>query len=148
MYFKFLGSQKNLSSQILLILFSCYSGEKTSAKEWPGFLEIKGRVRLDAFEKFLQELPLSRSRAVMVSQVTFYCSTKYVSFYILQSMKNGRSFIATSDVHYLLNTSDTLVGLLLMEEGFSVSTEHSSDFCGGKYITKQNKLVFLVKQNS
>ncbi|VVA33068.1 PREDICTED: PHD finger [Prunus dulcis] len=42
------------------------SGEKTSAKEWPGFLDIKGRVRLDAFEKFLQELPQSRSRAVMV----------------------------------------------------------------------------------
>ncbi|KAK7351415.1 hypothetical protein VNO77_10858 [Canavalia gladiata] len=43
------------------------SGEKTSAKDWPGFLEIKGRVRLDAFEKFLQELRLSRSRAIMVS---------------------------------------------------------------------------------
>lgn len=42
------------------------SGEKTSAKEWSTSLEIKGRVRLDAFEKFLQELPLSRSRAVMV----------------------------------------------------------------------------------
>lgn len=38
-------------------------------KEWPSFLEIKGRVRLDAFEKFLQELPMSRSRATMVSQV-------------------------------------------------------------------------------
>ncbi|XP_023524031.1 uncharacterized protein LOC111788088 [Cucurbita pepo subsp. pepo] len=42
------------------------SGERTSAKDWPSTLEIKGRVRLDAFEKFLQELPLSRSRAVMV----------------------------------------------------------------------------------
>lgn len=42
------------------------SGEKTSTKEWPSSLEIKGRVRLDAFEKFLQELPMSRSRAVMV----------------------------------------------------------------------------------
>ncbi|KAF5456665.1 hypothetical protein F2P56_026117 [Juglans regia] len=42
------------------------SGERTSAKEWPSSLEIKGRVRLDAFEKFLQELSLSRSRAVMV----------------------------------------------------------------------------------
>ncbi|KAL5973773.1 hypothetical protein ACLOJK_030429 [Asimina triloba] len=42
------------------------SGEKTSGKDWPTFLEIKGRVRLDAFEKFLQELPLSRSRAIMV----------------------------------------------------------------------------------
>ncbi|XP_048436382.1 uncharacterized protein LOC103966002 isoform X2 [Pyrus x bretschneideri] len=42
------------------------SGEKATAKDWPGCLDIKGRVRLDAFEKFLQELPQSRSRAVMV----------------------------------------------------------------------------------
>ncbi|XP_076948956.1 uncharacterized protein LOC143621410 [Bidens hawaiensis] len=42
------------------------SGEKTSTKEWPGSIEIKGRVRLDAFEKFLEELPMSRTRAVMV----------------------------------------------------------------------------------
>ncbi|GLU16938.1 hypothetical protein SLE2022_333420 [Rubroshorea leprosula] len=47
------------------------SGEKTSIKEWPSLLEIKGRVKLDAFEKFLQELPMSRSRAVMV--VHFVC---------------------------------------------------------------------------
>lgn len=53
----------------LLIWYVLCSGEKTSVKDWPGFLEIKGRVRLDAFEKFLQELPMSRSRAVMVSQV-------------------------------------------------------------------------------
>ncbi|XP_042039010.1 PHD finger protein 3-like [Salvia splendens] len=43
-----------------------YSGEKTSTKECPASLEIKGRVRLDAFEKFIQELPMSRTRAVMV----------------------------------------------------------------------------------
>ncbi|XP_068313942.1 uncharacterized protein [Pyrus communis] len=42
------------------------SGEKATAKDWPGCLDIKGRVRLDAFEKFLQELPQSRSRAIMV----------------------------------------------------------------------------------
>ena len=40
-------------------------------KDWPRSLEIKGRVRLDAFEKFLQELPQSRSRAVMVSKSSF-----------------------------------------------------------------------------
>ncbi|KAL8167874.1 hypothetical protein V2J09_009373 [Rumex salicifolius] len=42
------------------------SGEKTSTKDWPRFFEIKGRVRLDAFQRFLQDLPMSRSRAVMV----------------------------------------------------------------------------------
>lgn len=50
------------------LLNSIYSGEKTSTKEWPTSLEIKGRVRLDAFEKFLQDLPMSRTRAVMVYQ--------------------------------------------------------------------------------
>ncbi|XAR69332.1 hypothetical protein NMG60_11000872 [Bertholletia excelsa] len=43
------------------------SGERTLTNEWPSCLEIKGRVRLDAFEKFIQELPMSRSRAVMVA---------------------------------------------------------------------------------
>uniref|UniRef100_A0A6N2NEZ8 TFIIS central domain-containing protein n=1 Tax=Salix viminalis TaxID=40686 RepID=A0A6N2NEZ8_SALVM len=47
------------------------SGDKTSAKEWSGVVEVKGRVRLDAFEKFLQGLLMSRSRAVMV--VHFVC---------------------------------------------------------------------------
>lgn len=57
--------QLNISSSITVAgLFR--SGEKTSIKEWSTSLEIKGRVRLDAFEKFLQELPMSRTRAVMV----------------------------------------------------------------------------------
>ncbi|KAK9688717.1 hypothetical protein RND81_09G006100 [Saponaria officinalis] len=42
------------------------SGEKTSTRDWPSSFEIKGRVRLDAFDKFLQELPKSRTRATMV----------------------------------------------------------------------------------
>lgn len=59
------------SSNLFIFLVFYFSGEKTSAKDWPGSLEIKGRVRLDAFEKFLQELPQSRSRAVMVSKSSF-----------------------------------------------------------------------------
>lgn len=59
------GMFKLICSDVLL---SVNSGEKTSIKEWPTSLEIKGRVRLDAFEKFLQELPMSRTRAVMVYQ--------------------------------------------------------------------------------
>ncbi|XP_008809014.2 death-inducer obliterator 1-like [Phoenix dactylifera] len=59
--------QLNISS-LATVVGSFRSGEKTSTREWPSLLEIKGRVRLDAFEKFLQELPLSRSRAVMIVQ--------------------------------------------------------------------------------
>ncbi|KAK3027015.1 hypothetical protein RJ639_041170 [Escallonia herrerae] len=59
--------QLTISAPVTVIgFYRC--GENTSTKEWPYLFEIKGRVRLDAFEKFLQELPMSRSRAVMVAQ--------------------------------------------------------------------------------
>ncbi|KAF5197345.1 Phd finger protein [Thalictrum thalictroides] len=57
--------QLNVSSGVSVI-GNFKSGERTSAKEWASSLDVKGRVRLDAFEKFLQELPMSRSRAIMV----------------------------------------------------------------------------------
>ncbi|XP_042481663.1 death-inducer obliterator 1-like [Macadamia integrifolia] len=58
--------QLNISTITVTGIFK--SGEKTSMEEWPSLVEIKGRVRLDAFEKFLQQLPMSRSRAIMVVQ--------------------------------------------------------------------------------
>ncbi|KAL5711624.1 hypothetical protein ACHQM5_013890 [Ranunculus cassubicifolius] len=57
--------QLNVSSMVT-VTGDFKSGEKTSAKEWATFLDVKGRVRLDAFEKFLKELPMSRSRATMI----------------------------------------------------------------------------------
>ncbi|CAF2014507.1 unnamed protein product [Brassica oleracea] len=44
-------------------------GEKAKTSEWPTMVEVKGRVRLSAFGKFVQELPLSRSRVLMVINV-------------------------------------------------------------------------------
>ncbi|XXG63740.1 hypothetical protein AAC387_Pa05g1854 [Persea americana] len=59
--------QLNISAMAMVV--GVYkSGERTSTKDWPSLLEIKGRVRLDAFEKFVQELRMSRSRAIMVVQ--------------------------------------------------------------------------------
>ncbi|CAH8335724.1 unnamed protein product [Eruca vesicaria subsp. sativa] len=62
-------------SSVISVIGILKSGEKTSTKEWPMLLEIKGRVRLDAFEKFVRELPNSRSRAVMV--MCFVCKEEY-----------------------------------------------------------------------
>ncbi|KAK4364966.1 hypothetical protein RND71_016324 [Anisodus tanguticus] len=62
------GSLQLTISSLVTVFGSFRSGEKTPTNEWPSSIEIKGRVRLDAFEKFLQELPMSRSRAVMVVQ--------------------------------------------------------------------------------
>lgn len=62
------GALQLTISSLVTVFGSFRSGEKTPTNEWPSSLEVKGRVRLDAFEKFLQELPMSRSRAVMVVQ--------------------------------------------------------------------------------
>ncbi|CAA6672709.1 unnamed protein product [Spirodela intermedia] len=57
--------QLNISS-LVTVLAVFRSGEKVSTKDWPTFVEVKGRVRVEAFEKFLRDLPLSKSRAMMV----------------------------------------------------------------------------------
>ncbi|VYS59039.1 unnamed protein product [Arabidopsis thaliana] len=48
------------------------SGEKAETSEWPAMLEVKGRVRLSGFGKFIQELPKSRTGALMVYKA-FFC---------------------------------------------------------------------------
>lgn len=42
------------------------SGEKLPDTSWSGFIEVKGKVRLEAFEKYIQDLPRSRNRGLMV----------------------------------------------------------------------------------
>ena len=42
------------------------SGAKFQSSNWSKFVEVKGRVKLEAFEKFLRELPVSRNRSLMV----------------------------------------------------------------------------------
>ncbi|KAL6888877.1 hypothetical protein ACP4OV_009903 [Aristida adscensionis] len=45
------------------------SGEKPSLKDWRSFVEIKGRVKLSAFQDFVEQLPKSRSRAIMITEL-------------------------------------------------------------------------------
>ncbi|KAG0482225.1 hypothetical protein HPP92_010309 [Vanilla planifolia] len=60
------GSLKlNTSTTVSTVAFF-KSGEKLQDLNWPDHVEIKGKVRLQAFEKFIQELPRSRNRALMV----------------------------------------------------------------------------------
>ncbi|CAO2841182.1 unnamed protein product [Amaranthus hypochondriacus] len=42
------------------------SGEKMQDFNWSDSVEVRGKVRLEAFEKYVQDLPRSRSRGLMV----------------------------------------------------------------------------------
>jgi hypothetical protein len=48
-----------------MMIFLC-SGEKMPNIKWCESVEVKGKVRLDAFEKYIQDLPRSRNRGLMV----------------------------------------------------------------------------------
>ncbi|KAL0738614.1 hypothetical protein Bca4012_014824 [Brassica carinata] len=79
------------------------SGEKAKTSEWPTMVEVKGRVRLSAFGKFVQELPLSRSRVLMVINVV--CKDG-----ISQSQRDSlfeiaKSYVADQRVGYAEPTS-------------------------------------------
>ncbi|KAH9297143.1 hypothetical protein KI387_028825, partial [Taxus chinensis] len=65
------------------------SGAKFQANNWSKFVEVKGRVRLDAFEKFLQELPLSRNRALMVISIRWKVGSSNVGFSGMQEVANS-----------------------------------------------------------
>ncbi|KAJ6810961.1 uncharacterized protein M6B38_155895 [Iris pallida] len=57
--------QLNTSTTVSAVAFF-KSGEKAQDINWSEQVEVKGKVRLQAFEKFIQELPRSRSRTLMV----------------------------------------------------------------------------------
>ncbi|KAG6739973.1 hypothetical protein POTOM_057599 [Populus tomentosa] len=57
--------EKSLLFTSTIMIFLC-SGEKMPDLKWSEFLEVKGKVRLEAFEKYVQDLPRSRNRGLMI----------------------------------------------------------------------------------
>jgi hypothetical protein len=56
-----------LSSTVKVSVIAFFkSGEKNHDITWPKIIEIKGRVKLDVFEKFVQELRRCQTRSLMV----------------------------------------------------------------------------------
>ncbi|XP_024980642.1 uncharacterized protein LOC112517440 isoform X2 [Cynara cardunculus var. scolymus] len=60
------GSLQLSSSVTSKVVAFFKSGEKLLGNNWPEFIEVKGKVRLEAFEKYVQDLPRSRNRGLMV----------------------------------------------------------------------------------
>ena len=68
-----LGCQNN-NLFVNPVMISLYSGEKIPDVNWSEFVEVKGKVKLEAFEKYIKDLPRSRNRGLMVSYCYFYIS--------------------------------------------------------------------------
>nr|CAB3449301.1 unnamed protein product [Digitaria exilis] len=83
------------------------SGEKPSLKDWRSFVEIKGRVKLNAFQDFVEQLPKSRSRAIMITELCWKEG----------SQESGRQQILQTIDAYI---SDERVGLAEPAEGIEL----------------------------
>ncbi|KAK1259776.1 hypothetical protein QJS04_geneDACA005534 [Acorus gramineus] len=89
--------QQSCFTQLKLVSHFC-CGEKTPTKDWPGSIEIKGRVRKEAFEKFLQDLRLSRSRGIMVLQ--FFWKEESLASELTNLQETVESYIADERVGF------------------------------------------------
>ncbi|XP_055822752.1 uncharacterized protein LOC129891416 isoform X2 [Solanum dulcamara] len=65
------GSLQLNSSVTVSVVAFFKSGEKLLDPKWSEFVEVKGKVRLDAFEKYVRDLPRSRNRRLMVISICF-----------------------------------------------------------------------------
>ncbi|KAF0935115.1 hypothetical protein E2562_030402, partial [Oryza meyeriana var. granulata] len=83
------------------------SGEKPPVKEWRSFVEIKGRVKLSAFQEFVEQLPKSRSRALMVTELCWKEG----------SQESGRQHLLQTIDSYI---SDERVGLAEPADGIEL----------------------------
>ncbi|CAN6912087.1 unnamed protein product [Brassica oleracea] len=97
------GGLLQLSASSVVSVTGIFKRQKAKTSEWPTMVEVKGRVRLSAFGKFVQELPLSRSRVLMVINVV--CKDG-----ISQSQRDSlfevaKSYVADQRVGYAEPTS-------------------------------------------
>lgn len=111
-WFNQLKSEKE--SMHSLTWFLCGSGEKAETSEWPAMVEVKGRVRLSGFGKFIQELPKSRSRAVMVYKAFFCYHCSSIIFNLHLASNNNRSKPFTSYTYMFPSLSLCLISKTLL----------------------------------
>lgn len=97
-------------------------------------LEVKGRVRLSGFGKFIHELPKSRSRTLMVYKATFCYHCSSITLYNL-----------------LLQTTIEVIALLLviyrvLNPHTPVLSQNSSVFSSWKPESKEITITLFISQ--
>ncbi|KAL3535899.1 hypothetical protein ACH5RR_004360 [Cinchona calisaya] len=122
-----MGSEKlwdgslQLNSAITMSAVAFFrSGERLVDINWSNFVEVKGKVKLDDFETYIQNLPRSRTRGLMIISV---CPKEGSSDKELKSIKEvgkcyiiqervGLATLSSGVVLYLCPRSDKIFTLL------------------------------------
>ncbi|GAV88193.1 SPOC domain-containing protein [Cephalotus follicularis] len=113
------------------------SGEKMPDVKWSEFVEVKGKVKLDAFEKYIQDLPRSRNRGLMVislrwkegSSESGLAGMKKVANGYKQGERIGFAQLAPGVDLYICPRSNTIITILARHGFFKgmVAIEDNQD---------------------
>nr|GMC58608.1 uncharacterized protein LOC109178781 [Ipomoea batatas]GME14379.1 uncharacterized protein LOC109178781 [Ipomoea batatas] len=114
-----------LNSSIAVPAVSFFkSGEKLLDVNWYELVDVKGKVRLDAFEKYIEELSRSRNRGLMVISVscnkgseTDIKHMKEVAKGYVKGERVGLARLSQGSDLYLCPRTDTII-TILAKHGF------------------------------
>lgn len=132
------------------------SGEKMPNINWSAFVEVKGKVKLQAFEKYIQDLPRSRTRGLMVvslryktgSSETGLTDMKEVAKKYREVKKVGRAQLSAGVDIYICPHSDTII-TILAKNGFfkgKTATEDDQDSLIGCVVWRKNQATDSISK--
>ncbi|PHT42514.1 hypothetical protein CQW23_16539 [Capsicum baccatum] len=140
--------QLNASVTVSVVAFF-KSGEKLLDLKWSEFVEVKGRVRLDAFEKFIQDLPRSRNRGLMVISICLkegasgkgLKGMKEVANGYIKSERVGFAHLSPGVDVYLCPRSDAIITILAKYGFFKgmAAVEGKSELMIGCVVWRKNR---------
>lgn len=139
-----------LSSSVTVSAHACFkSGEKMPDVRWPEFVEVEGKVKLGAFEKYIQDLPRSRTRGLMVislcwkegSPETGLAGMKEVAKGYIKGKRIGVAPLSPGVDLYICPRSDTIITILAKYGFFKgmAAVEDNQDSLIGCVVWRRNQ---------
>ncbi|KAK7274424.1 hypothetical protein RIF29_15511 [Crotalaria pallida] len=126
------------------------SGEKMSDVKWSEAIEVKGKVKLDDFEKYIQDLPRSRNRRLMVVSLCWkegssklaLAGMKKVAKRYQECQRVGFAEISPSIVLYVCPHSETIITILAKHGFFKGKTavEENKDSMIGCVVWRRKQI--------
>ncbi|KAK6941698.1 Spen-like protein SPOC, C-terminal [Dillenia turbinata] len=146
-----------LNSTITVSVIAFYrSGEKMPDITWYESVEVKGKVRLEAFEKYIQDLPRSRNRSLMVislcwkegSSKTGLKGMKEVAKGYMKGERVGFAHLTSGSDIYICPQSDTIITILAKHGYYKgmAAVQENQDSLLGCVVWRRNQSSSLVER--
>ncbi|KAK7281610.1 hypothetical protein RIF29_09752 [Crotalaria pallida] len=126
------------------------SGEKMLDVKWSEAIEVKGKVKLDDFEKYIQDLPRSRNRRLMVVSLCWkegssklaLAGMKKVAKRYQECQRVGFAELSPSIVLYVCPHSETIITILAKHGFFKGKTavEENKDSMIGCVVWRRKQI--------